>query len=118
MAVGITLNATCSNQTQSTLTFKADPATHGNTPTAQSTTIGNGSATTVIATPIDPVLGPSPEGSFQWVLPGGAGSFVITYDLHDSPVSIRASNIPPGYSVPMCTINNDGLAAVTLSKSS
>jgi hypothetical protein len=42
------------------------------------------------------------------MLTGSSDWFVFTYDLHDTPVSIRAASIPQGYVAPTCYIGNDG----------
>lgn len=118
MAIGITLNVTCFNQTSTTLAFQPDPAVHGNAPTSQPNSLGPDGKALVTATPIDPVFGPSPEGAFQWVLAGSSDSFVFTYDLHDTPASIRAASIPSGYSVPTCEVDGDGNATVVMAPAS
>jgi len=52
------------------------------------------------------------------VLPNDEGTFVIAYDLHASPPTISPANIPSGYAITTCKINDDGLAFVTMNQSS
>lgn len=110
------ITATCTNETGATLTFQPFTAVHGTNPVASVTNVPTGQSSVVTATKLDPIgVGPSPEGTFGWTLPGGAGQFVFAYDVHDSPFSIRPTSVPAGYAVPTCSINQSGLAVVTMS---
>jgi phospholipase C len=112
----LSLTATCTNDTGSTLAFQPTPAIHGTNPVASSASIANGQVSVVTAVPLDSVLGPSPQGSFGWILPSGAGELVFTYDLHDTPISLLATSVPAGYAVPTCTIDSTGQAMVTMTQ--
>jgi hypothetical protein len=113
----ISLTATCTNNTSVTLTFQSMSAIHGTNPLANPTVLASGQSAVVSAVPIDTVLGPSPAGSFEWLLPGGAGGIVFAYDLHDTPISIAPTSIPNGYAVPQCSINQSGAAMVVITSS-
>jgi hypothetical protein len=113
----LSLNATVTNNTKSTLTFQSQLAVHGTNPLASPTILQNGQASLVTAVPNDTVLGPSPEGTFEWLIPGVSQPFLIAYDLHDSPVSIKPMAVPSGYAVTQCSINSSGVAIVVLAQS-
>lgn len=112
-----TFNATITNELGSGTNMKfADlSATHGRPAQANPTTMDAGSSAVVIATPIDPVLGPSPVGTFEWILPNNQGSFVFAYDLHDSPTSFSCTAKPSGYNV-VTTLDDSGQATVVVSQ--
>lgn len=111
----LSLTATCTNDTGLLLTFQPTPAIHGEDPVAAPSSF-DGGASIVTAVPIDVTLGPSPQGAFGWSLPGGGGEFVFAYDLHDTPISLVATAVPPGYAVPTCTLDASGTASVVMTQ--
>ena len=114
MAIG--LNAKIFNQLPSgdTLTFQTLPAVHGENPTAEPTSVPPDTASNVLAPPLDPVFGPSSEGSFELVLPNNAGLFLFQYNFHASPPSFTCQP-PSGYTA-QTQFGGDGQCYAALSQ--
>lgn len=110
----ISLNAACTNSTGVTLTFSPGDAIHGTNPVSDLSMLPDQDVATVMAYPIDSTYGPSPDGTFNWSLPGNAAQFTFAYNLHATPISFYATNVPAGYSVTNCSLDASGNAQATL----
>ena len=108
------LYVACTNSTSLALNFEAGNPDHGTVPTADPSPVNPGFFSAVSASPNDTVFGPSPEGSFTWALPNDGGQFTFDYNLHASTPELTVSEVPPGYTVPVCVIDSEGNGKVEI----